>query len=263
MSNDKHGLPRTSAGEWVLWSSLCLALSGLLLWSLRGTEFSLGKLWSGLPQLAEFFSRMTPPDWSVREVLVTASLETLKTTIAGTFLGALFAFPLGLLAASNWTPRWVCLPVKGALALIRSVPLLLLALLFVSAVGLGLFPGVLALALHSIGVLGRYVAEEIENTDPRPLRAIEGTGASSLQVLQHGLVPQVLPQMVAHLAIRFEMNLRESTVLGLVGAGGLGFYVLLYTRSFMLPKAAALLLVIVGMVVAGELVTWQVRKRLL
>ena len=108
-----------------------------------------------------------------------ASVETLQTTIAGTFLGAVVAYPLGVLAASTWTPGWVHLPIKGFMAFIRSIPLLLLALLFVSAVGLGPFPGVLAIAVHSIGVLGRFVAEEIESTDPKPLLALQETGASS------------------------------------------------------------------------------------
>ena len=116
--------------------------------------------------------------------------------------------------------------------------LLLLALLFVAAVGLGPFPGVLALAVHSAGVLARFVAEEIESTDQKPILALEGTGASPVQIIQHGLVPLVLPQMVAHLAIRFEMNLRDSTILGLVGAGGLGFYVFLYVKQFQWEKKA-------------------------
>ncbi len=206
---------------------------------------------------------MAPPDWSVREVVLRASIETIQTTIAGTFLGALFAYPLGVLAASNWTPLWVHLPVKAALALIRSVPILILALLFVSAVGLGPLPGVLAIAVHSIGVLGRFVSEEIENTAPRPLLALQGTGGSALQIIQHGLIPQVLPQMVAHLAIRFEMNLRDSTILGLVGAGGLGFYVLLYVKQFQWEKSGVLCLVIILMVFAGEFLSWQIRKRLL
>ncbi len=206
---------------------------------------------------------MSPPDWSVWDVLLTSAVETLQTTIVGTFWGALFAYPLGVLAASNWTPAWVHLPVKALMAFVRSIPLLLLALLFVSAVGLGPFPGVLALAVHSVGVLGRFVAEEIEATDPKPLLALRGTGASSVQIIQHGLIPQVLPQMVAHLAIRFEMNLRDSTILGLVGAGGLGFYVFLYVKQFQWQKSGVLVLAIIALVFAGEFVAWQVRKRLI
>ncbi|HJM43301.1 MAG TPA: ABC transporter permease subunit, partial [Nitrospinota bacterium] len=160
-------------------------------------------------------------------------------------------------------PGWVHLPIKGFLALIHSIPLLLLALLFVSAVGLGPFPGVLALAVHSIGGLGRFVAEEIESTDPKPLLALQGTGASSLQVIQHGLIPQVLPQMVTHLAVRFEMNLRDSTILGLVGAGGIGFYVFLYVKQFQWQKSGVLCLAIIVLVFAGEFISWRVRKRLL
>ena len=253
----------TSPGRTGIRVTLFLAASGVIYWSLQGSEFSLRELFRGVPQIVYFFGRMVPPDWSVWDVLWRASMETLQTTIAGTFLGGLFAYPLGVLAASNWTPVWIHLPVKGIMAFIRSIPLLILALLFVSAVGLGPFPGVLAIAVHSVGVLGRFVAEEIESTDPRPLLALQGTGASSVQIIQHGLIPQVLPQMVAHLAIRFEMNLRDSTILGLVGAGGLGFYVFLYVKQFQWEKSGVLCLAIVLLVFAGEFVSWQIRKRLI
>ena len=242
---------------------LCLGTSGLIVWSFYGSEFSGALFWKGIPEIIRFFGRMLPPNWSVWDVLIRASIETLQTTIAGTFLGAIFAYPLGLLAASNWSPMWVHLPIKGLLAFIRSIPLLLLALLFVSAVGLGPFPGVLALAVHSAGVLARFVAEEIESTDQKPILDLEGTGASPVQIIQHGLVPLVLPQMVAHLAIRFEMNLRDSTILGLVGAGGLGFYVFLYVKQFQWEKAGVLCLAIILLVIIGELASWQIRRRLI
>ena len=250
-------------GRTTLRVALWLAVSALIFWSLQGSEFSGRLLWEGIPQIFKFFGRMAPPNWSVWNVLVRASIETLQTTIAGTFLGAIVAYPLGVLAASTWTPGWVHLPIKGFMAFIRSIPLLLLALLFVSAVGLGPFPGVLAIAVHSIGVLGRFVAEEIESTDPKPLLALQGTGASSLQVIQHGLIPQVLPQMVTHLAVRFEMNLRDSTILGLVGAGGIGFYVFLYVKQFQWQKSGVLCLAIIVLVFVGEFISWRVRKRLL
>ena len=257
-------MPRPSVGRWVAWTALFATLSALLYWSLVGSEFSAQRLWQGIPQLVTlFFSRMVPPEWPAAETLWQASLETLHTAVAGTFLGALFAYPLGVLAASNWTPTWVHLPTKAVLALIRSFHPLLLALLFIAPFGLGPFPGKLAIAVHSIGVLGRFVAEEVEATEPRALRAIQGTGASKLQILQHGLLPQVLPQMLAHLAIRFEMNVREATILGLVGAGGLGFHVLLQIKQFHWEKTGPVLLVIVLLVVGSEVLSWQVRKRLL
>ena len=263
MVNRTKRVGSSPVGQTALRGLLWLAASGLIVWSLYGSEFSGSLFWKGIPQILRFFGRMLPPNWSVWDVLIRASVETLQTTIAGTFLGAVFAYPLGLLAASNWTPGWVYLPLKGFLAFIRSIPLLLLALLFVSAVGLGPFPGMLALAVHSVGVLARFVAEEIEATDPKPILALQGTGASPLQIIQHGLIPQVLPQMIAHLAIRFEMNLRDSTILGLVGAGGLGFYVFLYVKQFQWQKAGVLCLAIITLVIAGEFVSWQVRKRLI
>ena len=253
--------PRPRVTAWLLKAVATLVGVAVLVLSWQGTEFRPLLLAESLPRIAEFLGRMVPPDWSVWKVVARASLETLEIALLGTLIGLVISFPLGFLAASNLTPWWAHHPTKVMLGLIRSVPLILLALLFVVAVGLGPFPGVLAIAFHSVGMLGKFCAEAFENTEPRIVEAVEGTGASRTQILRFGVLPQVVPQIVSFALYRLELNIRDATILGLVGAGGIGYYITLYIRGFQYEKVAALCLVIFAMVLAVDLVAFLVRKR--
>jgi phosphonate transport system permease protein len=163
----------------------------------------------------------------------------------------------------NLAPLPVAGTLKGALAFIRSIPVILLALLFVSAVGLGPFPGVLAIAFHGVGMLGKLYADEFEAIDPRVLEAVRGTGGGWLGGVRYGVLPQSLPQLFSLSLFRFEMNVREATVLGLVGAGGIGYYIQLYARAFQYPKVATMVLAVIVMVLLVDLVAHWVRQRTL
>lgn len=180
--------------------------------------------------------------------------------LAGTALAVVLALPLGFLAASNLTPPWVHQPIKWLLGLIRSIPLIVVAILFVVAVGLGPFPGALAIAFHSVGMLGKFYAEEFETAEPGILNAVRGTGANWAQTLRWGLIPQSVPQVVAFTVFRLEMNFRDAAVLGLVGAGGIGYYIQLYVRGFQYEKVAVLLLVIIAVVTLLDQFTFWVRR---
>ena len=254
-------IPRPSLLGWAAKAAAALGTIGVLAWSWRGTEFRPLLLAESLPRIGEFLGRMVPPDWSVWKVVARASLETLEIALLGTFIGLVISFPLGFLASSNLTPWWAHHPAKVLLGLVRSVPLILLALLFVVAVGLGPFPGVLAISFHSVGMLGKFCAEAFENTDRRIVEAIEGTGASRTQILRFGVLPQVMPQIVSFALYRLELNIRDATILGLVGAGGIGYYITLYIRGFQYDKVAALCLVIFAMVLGVDLIAFLVRKR--
>ncbi len=212
------------------------------------------------PRFSEFFARLVPPDWSVTTLVLKSAIETLMIALAGTALAVVFSLPVGFLAASNVSPPWIAQPMKLLLGLIRSVPLIVVAMLFVSAVGLGPFPGMLAIAFHSIGMLGKFYAEEFETADPGILEAVSGTGATKGQTLRYGLLPQSIPQVVAFTVYRLEMNFRDAAVLGLVGAGGIGYYIQLYVRGFQYERVAVLLTVIVVMVVALDNMTFWIRK---
>lgn len=234
--------------------------SALVIWALIECELDVAALARSGPRFADFFSRLVPPDWTVVGLVWRSTLETLLIALAGTAVGVLLAFPIGFLAASNITPVWVHQPAKWVLGAIRSVPLIVVAILFVAAVGLGPFPGVLAIAFHSVGMLGKFFAEEFETADEGILSAVRGTGAGWAQTLRFGLLPQSLPQVVAFSVYRMEMNFRDAAVLGLVGAGGIGYYIQLYVRGFQYEKVGVLLLVIVAVVTALDQLTFWVRR---
>ncbi len=237
-----------------------MAISALILWALKWSEFDLGTLAASGGRFAEFFSRLVPPDWSVTHLVVRSAIETLMIALAGTALAVVIALPLGFLAAANVSPPWISAPIRWLLGMIRSLPLIVVALLFVAAVGLGPFPGMLAIAFHSVGMLAKFYAEEFETAEKGILNAVSGTGATWAQTLRYGLVPQSIPQLVAFTVYRLEMNFRDAAVLGLVGAGGIGYYIMLYVRGFQYEKVAVLLLVIVAVVTALDSLTFWVRR---
>jgi len=244
----------------VLQAALGTGAGALIVWSMWWAEFDLGRLLNSGEGFLEFFSRLTPPDWSVTGLVVNSTLETLMITLSGTFLAVLVGLPLGFLAASNVTPPWVCFPLKVFLGFIRSIPLIVVAVLFAAVVGLGPFPGALAIAFHSAGMLGKFYAEEFETANEGVIRAVRGTGASWAQTLRFGLLPQCVPQVVAFTVYRFEMNFRDATILGFVGAGGIGLYIQTYVRSFQYEKVAVLLMVIIAVVFMLDQLTFWVRK---
>lgn len=260
---------RRRAG-WLLLTVLTFAA---LVWSAIGTEATFGSLRRGVPNMSEFLHRMWPPDltWETSEarpfspplrLAATAVAVTLQISLLGTALGVAGALVLGLLAATNLTPHWLHHPLKVLLALVRSLPIILLALLFVSAIGLGPLPGVLAVAVHSLGMLGKLYAEEFETADPGVWEALDGAGANWLQKVRYALWPQAARQIFSHTLFRFEMNLRESAVLGLVGVAGLGLWIENYRRAFDYRSVATMVLVTMLLVLAVDQVVFHARRRL-
>lgn len=234
----------------------------LFAWSWHGLGVEFEKIAGSIPRIADFIGRMVPPDWSVAETVARSTIETLQIAFLGTVISAFISLALGLLGASNLTPGWVHQPVKWLLGMLRGIPLILLALLFVAAVGLGPLAGVLTIAVHATGMLGKFYAEAFENADPAPLEALESVGATWAQKIRFGALAQVAPDLVRDTLFRFELNLRESLVLGLVGAGGIGFYIQLYVRAFQYEKVATLTIVVLLMVIAIEQISIWCRKQL-
>lgn len=239
-----------------------IILAVLFVWSSRGADIQASKLIEGLPRMADFFSRMVPPDMSVGKTVLKSTIETIQIALFGTFLSVIISFVAGILAAENITPGYINRPVKWLLAMLRGIPVILLALLFVSTVGLGPFPGVLAIAIHSTGMLGKFYSEAMENANIGPIEALESVGASFMQKIRFGVLSQVAPDLARDTLFRFELNLRESLILGLVGAGGIGFYILLYIRSFQYEKVATLTAVVLITVVIVEQISISIRKSL-
>jgi phosphonate transport system permease protein len=266
------------------WTVAAAAL-GLTAWSYWATGFSLRALLGseGRALIVAYLAKLYPPDLSapvLRETLRGAA-ETFAISFLGTLLAVAIALGLvfpasktlmvsGLLfdldrgpGARRWARRAAYLGAKAALNILRTVPHLVWALVLVFAVGIGPFPGTLALGIHTGGVLGRLFAEALEDVAPEPLEALQATGASRFQVLVYGIFPQVLPQFVAYTLYRWEVNIREATILGFVGAGGLGQRLHIAISLFLEQQLLTYILAIYLIVTAVDFLSAALRRRLL
>ena len=234
------------------------------IWSVIGTDFNPKTLVEGFPNILDFVGCMYPPEFDAFSNLVKPAIETIQMAFLGTLFATLISFPLAILAAKNLTTsRLLRNTSKGLIAFTRTVPDIVFALIFVSAVGLGTFPGTLALSCHSIGMLGKLYGEAIEEIDPQPLEAVEAVGASRIQSIKYAVIPQILPSFVANTFYRFDVNVRASVVLGLVGAGGIGFELIYAMKLFSYREVASILIVIFIIIILSEKVSDVIRKRII
>ena len=225
-------------------------------------QLSLGELLLPAP-LAEADARARQRWWdnTFPQTVMGATLETIQMALAGTFLALLVAFPLGFLAARNTTPHpAVYRGVRLLLNLVRTIPDLALGLLFVAAVGLGAFAGTIALAIHTATVLGKLLSESVENIDEGVVEAIRATGAGYSQILSFAVVPQILPDLISFTLYRLETNIRAASVLGLIGAGGIGYLMNTSFRTFQYQEAAAIVLVLIALVMLVDYCSSRLRR---
>ncbi len=195
------------------------------------------------------------------QTVVGATLETVQMALAGTFLALLAAFPLGFLAARNTTPHpAVYKSVRLVLNFLRTIPDLALGLIFVAAVGLGAFAGTLALTIHTATVLGKLLSESVENIDEGVVEAIRATGAGYPQILSFAVLPQILPDLISFTLYRLETNIRAASVLGLIGAGGIGYLMNTSFRTFQYQEAAAIVLVLIALVMMVDYLSSRLRR---
>jgi phosphonate transport system permease protein len=242
---------------------LLLALALIIIQSAYVVEARPQDLITGAKGMADIIRRAMPPDFAEINKIWWPTLETVDIAIFGTVGGVLMALPLAILAAENVTPsRYLYFGARGLIGFCRSVPDLVWALLFVTAVGLGPFPGALALSVHSIGMLGRLFAETIEQMEMAPIDALSLTGARRLQIFSHGVVPSVLPALLGITLYRLDENIRSSLVLGFVGAGGIGFELLSAMSLFQYQLVSLYLIVTFILVVSAERLSALVRARL-
>ena len=245
----------------IRWSGW-LAIAAAIIWSAWSTEVSPGRLIEGFPFMLDFLRRMLPPDSSVLGQALRGALQTLQIAVVGTAVGAVLALPVAFAAARNTAPAWAFYWTRSALNVFRAMDTLVYALFFVAAVGLGPFPGVLAVVIYTATVLAKLYSEAIEAMDPLPVEAVEAVGATRLQVLRWGVVPQLVPHFLSFTLYRFETNIRAAAVLGFVGAGGIGFYIQTYLRLLNYPAASTVLLVLVVMVMVVDFASSRLRARL-
>jgi len=250
--------------RWRLHHIVYLAVAvAFLLWCANGVNLQPREIWSALPAIGHYFAIMAPPKWGVAELVWRSAIETIYIAIWGNVIATLIGLPLGIMAARNITRSPIVRGfAKAVLNLLRSISELIWAIFFVAAVGLGPFPGAVALGVNFAGILGRLYAEAMENVDGGPVEALQATGARRLQVIVYAIFPQVLPQFVTYILYWFEVGVRSATVLGMVGAGGIGFELVTTIRMFEFRETATVLLIILLMVTIIDTASSLIRSRI-
>ncbi|MDA8078465.1 MAG: phosphonate ABC transporter, permease protein PhnE [Nitrospiraceae bacterium] len=220
------------------------------------------RLVEGVPSIVSLIRESFPPNFSDARSWMKPLLDTMGMSIAGTALAIFISLPLALLGARTTSPHPVLYyAARAVLNGLRSIPELIMGIIFVAAVGFGALPGVLALGLHSVGMVGKFFSEAIEHAAEGPIEATKASGASRLQIILHGILPQALPQMADVSIYRWEYNFRASTVMGMVGAGGIGFELMSSLRIMQYRDVSAILLVILLMVTAVDWIGSLLRRR--
>ena len=240
---------------------ILLVMSVIFVISLLQMNIDLARIIRGMESVAGFVKAMFPPDFSIISRVWPLALQSIQIAIMGTVLGIIFSIVLSMLAAKNLTPRpGVGIFLKSFFALTRAIPALVWALLFIVAVGLGSLPGILALAVNSIGMLGKVFSESFENVDKGILDGIRSTGASGLQVFTQGALPETMPALISWSLFRLDINIRYSSILGVVGAGGIGWELVRASRMLDYPAVLMITIIIFAMIYAVEQVTSYARN---
>ena len=241
-----------------------LGLTALMVWSIHST-IVLDTDWERMGSLSDVLEsagRFVGIDWELFPELVGPTIETFMIACLGTLLGVLICIPIVWFGATNITPsKTITYPLARFLMTIsRSIHEIVWALFFVAVVGLGAMAGIFALAVRSVGFIAKMSSEAIEDINPGPLEAIRSTGGNSFQVLLYAILPQVLPQILGVIVFEWEINIRRSAILGLVGAGGLGLVFFRQMTTFNFPGITTVILAILVIFLIGELVSWYARK---
>ena len=259
MSTTTAVLPRSGPG-----------LGGLLAWgavlailaaSWKGADMRPLDLLRDAGNMAQYAAGFFPPSFREWRNYLQEMLTTIQIAVWGTALAVVCAVPLGLLSSANIAPPWIHQPVRRLMDAARAINEMVFAMLFVVAVGLGPFAGVLALWVHTTGILAKLFSEAVEAIDPQPVEGIRATGAAKLEEIAYGVVPQVMPLWISYSLYRFESNVRAASVVGMVGAGGIGVVLWEIIRGFYYAETCAVLLIIIVTVSLVDLLSAQIRRR--
>lgn len=217
-------------------------------------------LFTDSSNMAEYASGFLRPDFTDWRYYLHEMIVTVQIAVWGTFLSLIVSIPFGILCAHNMVPWWVLHPCRRLMDFFRAIHEVVWAVLFVVAVGLGPFAGVMALFIHNTGIMAKLFSEAVESIDPRPVEGIRSTGATRIQEVVFGVIPQVLPLWVSYTLYRLETNVRTATILGVIGAGGIGQVMFESIRGFYYPESSAILIIVVLTVVLTDLLSQQLRK---
>ncbi|GAA5785528.1 phosphonate transporter PhnE [Chitiniphilus shinanonensis] len=251
--------PAHHTGRLIGWALLCLVLA----WAWRGADMRPLDLFRDSGNMAQFAGDFFPPNFRDWRIYLSEMIVTVQIALWGTVLAVVCAVPLGVLSSANIVPAWVYQPVRRVMDACRAINEMVFAMLFIVAVGLGPFAGVLALWVHTTGILAKLFSEAVEAIDPRPVEGIRSTGASPLEEVIYGVIPQVLPLWISYSLYRFESNVRSASVVGMVGAGGIGVVLYEIIRGFQYADTCAVMIMIVVTVSLIDLISARIRKGLI
>jgi phosphonate transport system permease protein len=237
---------------WVL-------LAAYVAYALARLDFSWPRFVTGLDNGARFIARMLPPRIAQPDSLLNGLTESLQIAVLASFVGIVLALPIGLLAARNLMPAWVSWPARALIAAARSFHPVIVAIVFVKAVGFGAIAGICALVVGSVGFIGKLFAEAIEEISLKQVEAVRATGASFMNVIAYGVMPQVFGRFIGFATYQLDSNLRNSTMVGIVGAGGIGGTLFSAFQRFDYDFVAAILLSIIALIFVGEVIATWVR----
>jgi len=249
--------PGPGLGGVLAWGAVLAVLAA----SWKGADMRPADLLRDGRNMAEYAAGFFPPNFREWKVYLQEMLVTLQIAVWGTALAVVCAIPFGLLCSANVAPAWVHQPVRRLMDACRAINEMVFAMLFVVAVGLGPFAGVLALWVHTTGILAKLFSEAVEAIDPQPVEGIRATGASKLEEIAYGVIPQVMPLWISYSLYRFESNVRSASVVGMVGAGGIGVVLWEIIRGFYYAETCAVMLIIILTVTVVDLFSAQIRKR--
>lgn len=254
-------VPVAPFGERIAKWALMAIVAVLLAWSWTpGEMYRWTSLFTDADNMAEFASAFLKPNFRDWDLFLGEMVVTIQIAIWGTFLAVVVGIPFAILSSSNLCPIWIVQPIRRLMDACRAINEIVFALLFVVAVGLGPFAGIMALFVHNLGVVAKLFSEAVEAIDPRPVEGIRATGASKLQEIIFGVVPQVTPLWISFGLYRFETNVRSATVLGIVGAGGIGHSLWENIRSFAYAETAAIMIIIIVSITLIDMLSQRLRK---
>jgi phosphonate transport system permease protein len=249
-------VPRTRLSTQIAWGLLLVTL----IWAWEGADIRPMALWRDSANMATFAKDFFPPDFHDWRIYLHEMVITIHIALWGTVLAVVCAIPLGLLCSQNLAPAWVYQPIRRLMDACRAINEMVFAMLFIVAVGLGPFAGVMALWIHTTGVLAKLFAEAVEAIDPRPVEGVRATGAHPFEEIVYGVIPQVLPLWISYSLYRLESNVRSASVVGMVGAGGIGVILHEVIRGFEYAQTSAVLLIIIASVTLIDVVSARIRR---
>ncbi len=257
-------VPRPPLSSRIKHAGIWLAVLLLLGWSFAPAEmFRAVSLFTDWRNMAVFGAAFLKPNFLHWDTYLSEMLITVQIALWGTALAVVFGIPFAILSASNVCPQWIVQPIRRLMDTFRAINEIVFALLFVVAVGLGPFAGVMALFVHNTGVIAKLFSEAVEAIDPRPVEGIRATGAHRLHEVIFGVIPQVIPLWSSFTLYRFETNVRSATVLGIVGAGGIGYSLFENIRGFQYAETAAIIVIVAISVMVIDVISAQIRKMLI